>query len=344
MSAVDEFLRSTREALRPHANTGEGALVVLVCLVVLGLLAWWRHRRRRRQETERRFLRLMNERQLASDNVTLLRSLAEEAGVTPLEVATQIEVFERATAIAIRHVPKRLVGEEKEILGRIHLLRRHLGFGEVPEHFALRTTRELTPGLAIECGDTAMPIIAVTEAFFSLHAPQRPDLKLGSTLELTLVRGREARDTLRCELLGMEALPSHGPDACKLLFAHDESPARVQRRAFVRVGARGAMALKRTTADHAMITGTIVDISVGGAAVETDVELGAGEEVLATFTLNSAAFADVRASVLSAQPVTTGRHHVRLKFDKLSIPDEDRLAAAVVHHTTNAVANEPRGA
>ncbi|HEY0706554.1 MAG TPA: PilZ domain-containing protein, partial [Polyangia bacterium] len=273
--------------------------------------------------------------------VTLLRSLAEGAGVTPLEVATRIEAFERATAIAIRDVPKRLVGEEKEILGRIHLLRRHLGFGNVPEHFALRTTRELTPGLTIELGDTPMPIIAVTEAFFSLHAPQRPDLKLGSMVDLTLVHGREARYSLRCELLGMEAMPSENAVACKLLFGHDESPTRVQRRAFVRVGARGSIALTRTTPANAVVTGTILDISVGGAAVETDVELQGGEQVLASFTLNSAAFTNVRSSVLDSRPTAAGKHQVRLKFDKLSIPDEDRLAAAVVHFTTNPVADGP---
>jgi hypothetical protein len=328
MSAVDEFLRSTREALRPHANTGEIALVVLGCLVVLGLLAWWRQRRRRRQETERVFLRFMTDRQLAAENVTLLRWLAEIAGVTPIEVATQIEAFERATAIAIRDVPKRLVGEEKEVLGRIHLLRRHLGFGNLPEHFALRTTRELTPGLTLELGHTAMPIIAVTEGFFSLRAPERPDLKVGNTVDLSLIHGQEARYALRCELLGIEPLLSASAGACKLLFAHDESPTRFQRRAFVRVAAHGSIDLVRT-GGTAPVTGTILDVSVGGAALETDVELRAAEGVLASFILNTASFTGVKASVLDTRPNPTGRHHVRLKFDQLSIADEDRLAAAV---------------
>ena len=245
LSAVDQFLQSTRDALRPHANTGQGALIALVCVLVLGLTLWCLHNFRRKQAADRAFMRLMTARQISGPDATLLRQMARAAKITPLRMATQLDAFERATATAVQDIPPKLIGEEADVLGAIRLLRRHLGFSKLPEHFSLRTTRELTPEMPIEIQGAQANVIGVTEAFFSVRAPAVRGLRVGDRVELTLAHAQEARYAVRCELLAAERSAQEGPTDVKLTFGHDESPRRLQRREFVRVAARGPMVLAR---------------------------------------------------------------------------------------------------
>ncbi|HET6283083.1 MAG TPA: PilZ domain-containing protein [Polyangia bacterium] len=342
MKPVDEFFFSLREAFRPHEQTGPWTLVALTALVVLGLVAWLVSLRRRRRARERLFTQLVAHRRLTPEDVSLLIRLATAAEVPPIAMATQIEVFERATAMEIETFPRMLVVDDANTLARIRYLRRLLGFETLPEHYPLLTTRELHPGLTIKLADMSTAVLAVTEAFFSLRAPHAPNLATGDIGALTVFHAQEARYALRCELLSSEpAADGAGGAARKLIFAHDESPARFQMRDFVRVPFRGPIRLQTPVTGPAWITATLVDISIGGAALETEAILQPGDGVMASFTLGDAQFSEVKSVVLDSRPGPTGSQRVRVEFENLPKSDEERLSAAVAYLSVKPAAAEP---
>lgn len=329
MPPVNEFFLSLREAFRPQEEAGPWALLVLLGLVLLGLGAWLVSLRRRRREADREFARLVTHRRLAPEDVSLLMRLARQAQVAPIAMATQIEVFERATAIEVANFPRMLVVDDATTLARLRHLRRLLGFEKLPEHFPLLTTRELHPGLTMKLADMTTSIVAVTEAFFSLRSPHAPGVKVGDIAGLTVFHAQEARYALRCELLASE--PFEGGGARKLSFAHDESPARFQLRDYVRIPFGGPIRLQTAASAPAWITGSLIDISMGGAALETEMMLHPGDAVLAAFDLGGALFSDVKSVVLDSRPGSAGAQRVRLEFEGLPTSDEERLAAAVAY-------------
>jgi hypothetical protein len=341
MKPVDEFFFSVREAFRPH-ETGPWPLAVLTALILLGLIAWLVSLRRRRLARQRLFTQLVAHRRLTPEDVSLLVRLATAAQVPPINMATQIEVFERATAMEIETFPRMLVVDDANTLARIRYLRRQLGFENLPEHFPLLTTRELHPGLTVKLGDMSTAVVAVTEAFFSMRAPHAPNLAIGDVGALTVFHAQEARYALRCELLASEPAPDgSGTAARKLIFGHDESPARFQLRDFVRVPFRGPIRLQTPVTGPAWITATLIDISVGGAALETEAMLQPGDAVVASFSLGDAQFAELKSVVLDSRPGATGGQRVRVEFEGLPPSDEERLSAAVAYLSVKPAATEP---
>src|SRR6266404_5758013 len=101
MKLVDEFFFSVREAFCPQ-ETGPWPFVALTALALLGLVAWLVSLRRRRLARQRLFTQLVAHRRLTPEDVSLLVRLANAAQVPPIAMATQIEVFERVTAMEIQ--------------------------------------------------------------------------------------------------------------------------------------------------------------------------------------------------------------------------------------------------
>jgi c-di-GMP-binding flagellar brake protein YcgR len=91
----------------------------------------------------------------------------------------------------------------------------------------------------------------------------------------------------------------------------------------------------------AWITATLIDISVGGAALETEAMLQPGDAVIASFSLGDTQFSNLKSVVLDSRPGPTGAQRVRVEFEGLPTSDEERLSAAVAYLSVKPAAALP---
>ncbi|MES1205284.1 MAG: PilZ domain-containing protein [Pseudomonadota bacterium] len=368
MAPVDTFFRSVRDAFRPGDDTpawiwiATGACAAAV--IVAALIA----RYQRRQAAENAFARFLAGRKVSPAQAALIARLSHRADTTPQLFATHIDVFERATALELaRHTPS-LINGNKGVFEELILLRRALGFEGIAGHFALLTTRELSAGQGVEVAGARATVAEVTEAYFTAVAPAETPFPVGppgSRVRVTLVRDQEARYETRCALLALQP----GQDTQRLVFAHDEHPTRIQLRKAVRVTVRGPVhvnpvsgaggraggganpAADTATLDpdlrveaspdggapgeEALGEGALLDISVGGAAVDASIHVPVGSLVRLTFQLDGTAYHDLLAFVLECRAGARQRHHMRLEFRNLAQTDERQLAASVAHYSAH---------
>jgi preprotein translocase subunit YajC len=366
MRPVDSFLRSVRDAFQPSEATSGWVWVVMVVGVVSALGAIVMMRRRQRQAERQAFATLLAERKISPGEARLIDRVAALAGVPPRLVATQVDVFERATALELRGHPPPTTGVGEGIFAEVGAVRGKLGFQQRAGNFALLTTRELSAGQAVRVAGVEGNVIEVNEAFFAVAVAAvtvaaKANLAVGATgtlVRVTFAHGHEARYETRCALLAR-----HQADAFshKLVFAHDEQPTRIQLRRSVRVTVRGPVhlhglpveqpaAVARDPAapepvpadtaatglggDHAKEgNGALLDISVGGAALEATVHVPVGSLVRLSFALDGSTYHDLLAHVLECDPRPRGTHHMRLEFRNLPQVDEHHLAASVARYS-----------
>ena len=352
MTPVDTFLRSVRTAFQPGDGIPAWSWPCIAIAVVLAIgLRRWTARRARRREDETAFARVLTAQGVSAADGTFLSHLASRSSLPPREVATRLDAFERATAVALAGRPPPTptlatatpeggdaTASADDVFARVHRLRRALGFHVVADHVPLLTTREFVPGMYVKMDDVPAIVVEVNEAWFALEAVDAAFRQsvLGTPVVVAFTRGHDAR-YVACCALAPAAAP--GP-ARKRLLSHDEHPQRHQLRAAVRVTAQGTVSLfprvgpsvKGSPARTPMVEGTLLDISVGGLAMESSVAIAVGTASYASITWAGEVYLDLPASVLKCD-ARGARFHVRLEFSGLSTEDDNRLAAAVARHS-----------
>lgn len=343
MRPVDVFFRSLRDAFGPSDAGPNGTWIAAVIALGVALMAGWallgRYRRRRAATAELK--RVLATRHVGTGDARLLDRMAKEADIAPLLVATHVDSFERATAVELaQRAPSHAAGSQG-VFAQILRLREALGFRNLPEHFPLLTTRELVDGMRVETAGAPGRVVEVNEACFVVGIPQASSFALvpeGESLAVSLVRGHEARYVATCRLLAREL----HEDQVRLVFRHDEQPSRIQLRAAVRVSAHGTVHLRPVLANPAEpdsedVAGALLDISLGGIALETKSKVAVGQALRASFDLDGRSFQDLAAWVLECEPRRRGSYRLRLKFRELPASDETALSAVVAHRSAKAL-------
>lgn len=334
---ADEFFRSVRGAFeRNESNSGAVGYVVLTLVALIALVALLRPvlvRKLMQRARGARLARLARERGLSRTDVDLLGVLAGHTGTHPLLVATHIDVFERSTAAELRGITPTLAPLVGDVHDRVRALRGRLGFDAHAEHEPLLTTRELRAGDSAEIFGVKTAVEQVTEARFSLGLSARPDATVGAKLPLTVLLEREASYSIACLLLSVEPAPS----GYVLSFAHDEAPARRQNRRFVRVPANERVELVSEPEAGAALerrNGTLIDVSLQGAALSVRDKLAVRALLRASFSFRGEKFDGIRVVVLECEGSPAGPYRARLEFRELSREHERKLAAAIARATT----------
>jgi len=159
---------------------------------------------------------------------------------------------------------------------------------------------------------------------------------------VTFTRVHDARYVARCvvALTDPPRLPT------QVIVRHDERPERHQLRATVRVDARGTIELSPRVAPAATdahdgraaaatIHGSLIDISVGGVAMQSPVVVPVGAALHASIDWHGDSYRDLPVWVLSCH-ARAGAHVVRLEFRGLPAAEEARLAAAIARQSARA--------
>lgn len=303
-------------------------LVLLAAAVLLQLLGLARALLARRS----RFHRHLAIRGLGPDEVRFAAGLAAGARVEPLDLVTHLDVFERVTAGALAGAGS---GPPGEAAARIRRLRHALGFDRLPAHVPLLSTRELSPGTAVEVGPQHGTVAEVDEAGLTVEVRDPPALPAGQQVALGLAHAREARYALGCRLASAHPQPGGG---WHLRLEHDEHPVRLQQREYVRVPVDGAVRLDPAAPwpqglpwPAGPAQARLVDLSGGGAAADSRVPLPVGALVRASFSVGGEAFDGLRAVVLACRPGDGGGHRLQLEFTGRAGAERERLVSALTH-------------
>lgn len=330
---MEEFFQSiarTFASNRRGLPAVEIAILALLAAAVALQLAGVARRWNARRSMLRRFAARSG---ISEEDLAFVAGLARRASIAALSLLTHLDLFERATAQALaRHGPASSPDREAAAAA-IRRIRRSLGFDRLPAHAPLLSTRELTPGTAMDVAGQQGQAFDIDEVCFALEVPTPLALQSGEVVQLALVHAREARYALRCQLLATR--PGRGGTWC-LVFAHDEAPARIQLREYARVSARGPVALRplgprsvHPGAGPTELRGELVNVSGGGVLVETLARLRVGSLVSTSFTVAGWPFVDLRAVVLSIEPAADDRFHAHLEFGRIAESERDRLVSAV---------------
>ena len=322
--SVAKSFMGNREAL-PRVELA--ILILLGLAVALQLAGLLRALLARRS----RFHALLAARGVAPDDVRFAAGLAARAAVEPLQLVTHLDLFERASALAL--APG---APEPDLAAlRIRRLRHALGYDRLPPHTPLLSTRELAPGTALDVASQPGTIAEVDEAGFSVEVRDPPAAPAGQQVALTLAHAREARYALGCRLAASHPQPGGG---WLLRFEHDEHPTRQQQREYVRVPVEGAILLRPVAqwqpgvpALASEVRARLVDLSGGGALATSRAPLPVGALVRASFEAGGATFDGLRAVVLGCKPAGDGLHRLQLEFTGRLGGERERLVAALTH-------------
>lgn len=345
---MDEFFHSVAGAFEENRRGSvellQVALLLLIgAFVALQLSSLWRRAQARRSQLRR----FAFDHGLTTADLAYASALAGLAGVETMALLGQLDVFERTTARALGVSPALSVPGEPDPGARIARLRRALGFDRLPPFTPLLTTRELSPGTSVEVEGRPGTTFDVREDHFCVEVGGPVGLSPGMTSTLTLVHAREARYALRCRLLDTRA--SHTGER-HLVFAHDEAPARIQLREYVRVHAKGPVVLhplEPAAAQHELaenVRGELIDVSAGGALVSSRTWLPVGLLATASFALLDNGFMGLRAVVLSVARAPNGNCLAHLEFSGLGEAERARLVGAVTQLELSYRAAEQRRA
>lgn len=328
---MDEVLSSFSHAFDANrASAAKESLGFVLALFGVGfglVLAGVISRARARREA----LQALVERHgLDEGAVAWVTRAAKRAGVTVEELLTRVELFEQLSALALAQP---VADDEPDVAPVIHRVRLALGFDRLPVWHPVHTTRELAAGTSVDLDGARGEVFDVDERTFHVElgggaAAPTP----GSIVTLTLTHAREARYTARCVVLADEAQRAGSTGATTLRLGHDERPARLQRRAHVRVPVSGRVVLTprrvgRWRTLPAELVGELGDVSVGGLRVLAPQWLPTGLTLSAGFMLAGEQFHSRRAVVTGCEPAPGGHATVHLKCSDLA---EARLEAALV--------------
>jgi len=325
---METFLKSVGRAFlenREALPRVELALLLLLALVgAAHLLSLVRRRWGRRA----RYRALAQERGLSADELRWTSALARQSGVAPLHLLTHLDVFEKATAQALRGEPPSGAAGTS---ARVRRVRQALGFDRLASHTPLLSSRELQPGTAIRVLDRPGTVTEVDEAAFAVEVAEPPAAPVGEPMTLGLVHAREARYQLACRMVTAHPAPGGG---WRLAFQHDEAPQRLQQREYARVRADGIAALRPISGWEGLpqrsadVAARLVDVSGGGLQVVTRVRLPAGLLAQASLQVGGERFEALRAVVIDSVRAGDGwRAH--LEFTGHGGAERERLAAAV---------------
>lgn len=324
---MDEFFQSVSRAFErnqsavPSFEWGVLILIVLAVAARFGLVWQWRNSR------ARAFARFAIDKKISSEDVSVVKKLAQVAAVDPLTFVNDRALFEHTTAgdILIHHQPAHL-----DALRRIRCA---LGFHELSLTFPLYTTRALSLGVKAQVSSLQGDVIRVDEGMFAIELPERLSLIEGNLVELVLILHPDVRYSARCMV--KLARPADRPRAWEYELGHDEAPVRIQQRQFARVSVHGGIQLHpylgplATDDTTHYETGSLRDISGGGALIECQQAHRAGEVLLANFTLDGHDFSSVQAYVLRTKTAPDGMHELQVEFRNMEQVERERLASAV---------------
>jgi hypothetical protein len=341
-TTTNEFFRSVGSAFSANGPRGPGAIVVLVLAgaivgaIVTGFV--------RRLLARRAALATFVERHaLDGAEVQLVRALAKDAAVGPLELLTHLDAFERATERALAAARPGAPGDPAERIGRI---RHAVGFDRLPAHAPLLSTRELSPGTAVQLGDGVElrrgVVIAVDERALRVELDGALPVAAGDEVQLSIVHAREARYAVRGRAAWVRPAPL---DTTHLSLSHDEAPRRVQRREHVRVAVGGAASLRplrwpgvapaRRAGPPRPVTAQLLDVSAGGLRVLSPEPLPVGLLAEVGFAVAGERFDALHAVVLSSgAPSAGGGRELHLELSAVPEHERDRLTAAVARAET----------
>lgn len=321
---MEDFFQSVSDAFarnRESSSTLEWVLLLLALAVVaLQVISIFQRRRGVHLEVEA----LAQQRGITGDELELVFELARLASVPPMDFLTHPDVFERATVGPLNGtVETTLAGDS--LATTVRRIRHALHFDRLPSHAPLLTTRELSVGMALDCGEGHGQVLEVSERSFTVGF--RPPLApvSGETLTLTLRHAREATYELHCRVLRGHST--------SIDFAHDELPKRVQLREYVRVDLYTPVTLKALSwPGHALETreakATLRDLSGGGALVASAVSFPAGVHLALSFTAGGETFSALGGVVLSSLPYGNAVQ-LRVEFTTVTLAERERLFAAV---------------
>jgi len=330
-------------------------LAVVGLLGLLLVLGRVRGRRQTRRLSAAALAKVVAARNLGGADERLIVRMAERVGLEPVLVATQVEAFEKATAAELADAAPPALGAttsststttaasagSEEVAAHVGRLRRALGFHVLPEHLALVSTRQLAAGQRVQIGRVEGMVTDVNEASFLVEAVADRLFSAGAeTVRVAFARGSEARYFASCPVA--EAQPVRAPR--RLTLRHDEQPERLQLRNAVRVAAQGPIELRPRIAvasasgsgDHPLTRGELVDLSVGGLALSTEVRLPVGAALHASFEWEGGEYRDLPAWVIECLPRSRGLYLARLEFRALPAIEEARLAAAIAHRSAHS--------
>lgn len=369
MTPVDEFLGSVREVFAENRD-GDWTRAGLMLAVAVALsinVGWWFGRRKRRLATARRVEELAATAGLSATDRAFLARIARAADQPLPDVMATLVAFELATARALAGEPRSVRPVAGSVFEQVQRLRKALGFSPLPAHHWLLSTRELSTGEPVTLGGLTGHIVEVNEASFAVDFPAHAPVSVGGGAALGIIRIDDSRYLSRVRVLAIETASS-GTGACRAFFSHDEHPERHQTRAHVRARIAGPVTVQvaapaKTTADAPaaaqaagaretrpivtiepgsaaanVLTGTLVDVSAGGLAVDLPAEATSlpaiGSHVRCSFALGEGPrFESLVALVLGVVTVPgSGLRHLRASFVALPDAERDRLAAAVAQH------------
>jgi hypothetical protein len=337
MTPVDQFFTTVRDVFAKNRDLdwvqiglifGATVAVAIVSSVWLGR---WRSSRR----VAGRIDALAAAARLTSIDRDYLRRMAAAAGLPVIEVMTSLAPFEHATAAALASEPPALRPIAGSSFERVRHLRRALGFSPLSPHLWLLSTRELVEGDRVTMSGAAGRVVEVNEASFAIDLPASAAPAPGTSVPLAIDRADDARYLAQVPVLAVEAPPAESSAVCRAFFAHDEQPDRQQQREHVRVRVQGTV---RIADPVGAMSGTLVDVSAGGLALDLPISAGGsirrGAHLRCSFTLGEReTFDELDAVVVAAAAgPRAGTQHLRLSFTSLAEPARDRLAAALAKH------------
>lgn len=332
---VDEFLSSFSRAFQAERSSPRAALLALAVIVAAAAaaaLAWRLFDRWQSARADAAALaHLAQERGLTEDDVALLQEIAARGATTALAVATHIDVFERAVAAELAGRADTTESREGDLVDAARRLRQQLGFATLGPQDIIITTRELEPGMPVDMAGTRTTVHEVTEGSFTVRMARAPEVTPGAKIALSIVHLDEAKYFVLCDLLSAEP----DGDGWRVAFGHDEHPARTQRRRYARVhpggaataeygGDQGALGRPRT-----VLEGTLLDVGIGGAALQTLTPVEPRTRARATFSIGAVVFRDVEAVVLGCEGPPEGPYRVRLEFVRLPAEKLRRFGEAI---------------
>jgi hypothetical protein len=237
-----------------------------------------------------------------------------------------------------------------------------------PITLAMVTTPVVAVNEASFAVDLPMSVAPVRGAEVAMTLVRQEDSRYLTRVRVLAV---EAIPVLEADAGPTTSVSGGGARGRRVFFAHDEQPERQQHREHVRVrvqgpvvlriegepqgasgraaqrsgtgieGASATAAVPTAAASFAELSGTLVDVSAGGLALDLHLPAqearravgGAGARVRCAFELGTgAAFEDVAAHVVALETKPGARvQRMRLSFH-LSDGERDRLAAAVARH------------
>jgi len=321
---MEDFFRSVNQAFARNreASLALEWVLLALALMVVALQVFSILKRRRGAKLEAQAL--AHQRGVTDEELALVFELAREASVPPMDFLTHPDVFERTTAGALSGTTQLSMSGDL-LASTLRRIRQALHFDRLPSHVPLLTTRELSRGLALDCGEAHGQVLDISETAFTVGF--RPPLApvTGETLMLTLRHAREATYELHCRVLRGHAT--------SVDFAHDEAPKRVQLRDYARVDVSVPVTLRAISwPGHALETreanATLRDLSGGGALVGSAISFPAGVHLSLTFTVAGEAFRSLGGVVLSSLPQGSAVQ-LRVEFTTLAAAERERLFAAV---------------